>query len=117
MDEYLAKGKRGEVFLRDEKGKKVLVKIKNPKSDVDTIANEARFNELLNKKGIGPQFLSYDKDELVREYVVGEEFRKWAPSAEKEAVRHVLLTNDAGPPHPWLGDLARQRRPDRGALG
>ncbi len=94
MDEFLAKGKRGEVFLREERGKKVLVKVKNPKSDVDTIANEAKYNTLLNTKGIGPAFISYDKGkgELVREYVEGLEFRKWLLDAEKEAARHVLLT-------------------------
>ncbi len=92
MDEYFAKGKRGEVFLRREGGKTVLVKRRNPQSAVDTIANEARFNQLLNTQGIGPAFISFENGELVREYVEGLELRKWLPSAERAAVRRVLLT-------------------------
>jgi len=92
MDEYFAKGKRGEICLRREDGQTVLVKRKNPRSTVDTIANEARYNKLLNKHGIGPRFLRYDaeRNELIREYVEGEEFRTWLPTAGKKAVRHVL---------------------------
>lgn len=94
MDEYLAKGKRGEVFLRERGGKKVVVKKRNPDSDVDTIGNEARFTALCNGYGIGPAFISYDaeKGELVREYVRGTELRHWLPTAQKEGIRHVLLT-------------------------
>jgi predicted Ser/Thr protein kinase len=93
MDEYLAKGKRGHVFLRELAGKKVLVKRKNPASAVDTISQEARFTKKLNEHGIGPRFISYDKEkgELVREYVEGEELRKWFPAAEKKAVRELFL--------------------------
>ncbi len=90
---FFAKGKRGLVFLREEAGRTLLVKRKNPAAAVDTIANEARFTALLNAERIGPRFISYDaeKGELVREYVAGEEFRKWLPTAPKERVLPILM--------------------------
>jgi predicted Ser/Thr protein kinase len=91
---FLAKGKRGHAFLREERGTTVLVKRKNPKSAVDTLANEAHFTNLLNTVGVGPAFISYDKErgELVREYVKGEELRRWLPSAGREAVEALLVS-------------------------
>jgi len=91
---FLAKGKRGHVFLRDVDGRTVLVKRKNPRSAVDTLANEARFTALLNGVGVGPAFISYDKaaGELVRAYVDGQEFRKWLPSAARAQVKAILLS-------------------------
>ena len=64
--EPFAKGKRGEVFLRDEDGVQVLVKKHNPDSVVDTIANEAKFNKLLNEHGIGPRFIRYEDGEHIK---------------------------------------------------
>lgn len=91
---FLAKGKRGHAFLREVEGKTLLVKRKNPASVVDTIANEAYFTHFLNGVGVGPMFFSYDESvgELVRAYVDGLEFRKWLPTAERAAVKRVLLS-------------------------
>jgi predicted Ser/Thr protein kinase len=91
---FLAKGKRGHAFLREEEGTTVLVKRKNPKSAVDTLANEAHFTNFLNGVGIGPAFISYDtkRGELVREYVQGEEFRRWLPAAGREAMKALLVS-------------------------
>lgn len=93
-DTFLAKGKRGEVFLRKSDNKTLLVKRRNPKSVVDTIANEAMYNALLNKQGIGPKFISYDagSGELVREYIDGLEFRKWLPRAGRKEILAVLIS-------------------------
>jgi len=91
-DSFLAKGKRGEVFLREQRGTTVLVKRKNPTSVVDTIANEARFTAILNVEGVGPRFISYNDGELVREYVKGTELRKWLPDATKKQIIPVLVS-------------------------
>ncbi|RME31511.1 hypothetical protein D6789_02520, partial [Candidatus Woesearchaeota archaeon] len=87
---FFAKGKRGEVFLREAHGKTFLVKKHNPDSVVDTIANEAKFNKLLNAHGIGPEFIAYEQGELVREFIDGLEFRNWLPSAKRPEVIAVL---------------------------
>lgn len=91
-DEYFAKGKRGEVYLRETEKGRVLVKRRNPASIVDTLANEAYYTQLLNSAGIGPRFYSYEHGELVREFIDGEELRTWLPGATPAAVMHVLLT-------------------------
>ncbi|MBN1792799.1 methyltransferase [Candidatus Woesearchaeota archaeon] len=77
--ELYASGKRGAIYLVKEKGKSICIKEQKPGIAVDTIENEARFLKLLNKKGIGPKFISFDrkKGQLRREFVDGrgiEEF-------------------------------------------
>lgn len=88
--EFFAKGKRGEVFLREEHGETLLVKRHNPRSAVDTIANEATFNRLLNEHGIGPRFVAYENGELIREFVDGLELRNWLPTAKRAEIIDVL---------------------------
>lgn len=94
VETFLAKGKRGLTYTREQDGRTVLVKRKNPRSAVDTVANEARCTKIANTVDVGPKFLSYDaaKGELVRAYVAGEELRKWLPSAPGEATRRMLLS-------------------------
>jgi len=69
---YFAKGKRGLVFTGVYKGKKVGVKINNPKSSaIMRVENEAKFLKLLNKNGIGPKLLLHGKGFLAYEFVEG----------------------------------------------
>lgn len=89
MTEF-AHGKRGVVFVEERDGQRVLIKRRNPKSAIDTIANEAKFTKLLNERDIGPQFISYENGELVREFVDGEELRDWLPKATREEAVRVL---------------------------
>ncbi len=59
---YLDKGKRGIIYTADLKDQKVAIKIKKPESEaIQRIQNEALHLKLLNKKGIGPKFLTFDK--------------------------------------------------------
>jgi len=73
--EFLAKGHRGLLFIGNYKKKKLVIKMKNPKSEaIDRMENEVNHLKILNKKKIGPKFLFYDKkkDCFVYEYVDGE---------------------------------------------
>ncbi len=88
---FLAKGKRGRVFLTEREGTTVLIKKKNPASSVDTIAREARYTQVLNSYGIGPCFIAYEGGALIREFIDGEEFRHWLPAASPHATMTVLL--------------------------
>src|SRR3989338_1995933 len=75
--EYLAKGHRGMLFTGLKGKKKVVIKIKNPQSEaLGRMQNEAEYLKILNKKGIGPALLFYDKkdDYFVYDYVDGEFF-------------------------------------------
>lgn len=97
--EYFAKGKRGIVYVAVAGRKKYVIKCKNPASEKDgAIQNEARFNELVNKQGIGPKFFYYDsdKDFLVREFVEGKPFMKWfaeEPSVMKGGLLKMVLVD------------------------
>jgi len=90
--ELFARGKRGVIY-RDGND---CVKEKNPLSAVDTLENEAEFLKLLNKKNIGPRFISYENGRLRREFVDGEHMGKFlvAESDRKKilsVLRQVLM--------------------------
>lgn len=89
---YFAKGKRGLVYSGKYKGKRVIIKIKHPKSEaVGRIKNEAEWLKILNKKRIGPRFLFADKEYLVYEFVKGgfilDRFRKM----KKQDIKGILV--------------------------
>jgi len=76
---FFTKGKRGFIFKGKLKNKKVGIKIKNPKSEVDTIENEVTVLQELNKHNIGPKIVKFSKNYFVYEFVNGktiEEFLK-----------------------------------------
>ena len=62
-----SKGKRGLVYLAKYKGKKIIIKTKNPKSRTPgRIEIGAQFLKKLNKHGIGPRFLFFkDKSKML----------------------------------------------------
>ena len=74
---YFTKGHRGILYTGNYKKKKVVIKTNRAESKaIGRMENEANFLKILNKKGIGPKFIYYDKkkDFLVYEYVDGEFF-------------------------------------------
>jgi len=87
---YLSKGKRGFIFTGTYKSKKVSIKVKNPSSQaMIAIENEAKFLQILNKKGIGPQYVK-SEDYLMYEYIDGMLFRDWLKGATKKEIVDVL---------------------------
>ena len=92
--EYLlAKGHRGKIYLFTKKGKKYIRKVSLDSSTAQgNIENEARFNKLLNKYNIAPQFVSYDKktNSFIREYVAGENIDNYFLSHNKEQIINIL---------------------------
>ncbi|RMD58645.1 methyltransferase domain-containing protein [Candidatus Woesearchaeota archaeon] len=84
---YFASGKRGRIFVGRYSGKKVAIKLKNPKSRaVGTISNEARMLKLVNKKGIGPEYLFHSSAFLVYKFVEGELFKDVLESGSKKRI-------------------------------
>ena len=76
--EYLARGKRGEIYIFKKRNKQYIIKIKRPDSEAkDRIKNEAKFLKILNKKGIGPKYLDASKNYLVREYAKGKMIKEY----------------------------------------
>lgn len=87
---YFAKGKRSLVFTGDYKGRKVTVKIKNPKSKAKgRIKNEARTLKKMNKLGIGPKLL-LSNDFVVYEFVKGDYLKDWLPKASPKTAKQVV---------------------------
>ncbi len=88
--EFLAKGKRGFVYTGKVNGKKVLIKEHNPEAEIDTISNEAAMNKRLNGIGIGPQFIAFEHNQLIREYVEGERIEEFFAHCTGDEAKYVL---------------------------
>jgi putative serine/threonine protein kinase len=88
---YLAHGKRGIASIAQLDGKTVLVKEKNPRADVDTVAHEANMLKLVNSGGIGPRYIAHNDAILVREFADGPEINDWIAHAEQGDIRRVLI--------------------------
>ena len=90
--EFLSKGKRGIVCLREWDGRTIAVKTKNPLSTAPArIDIEAQFLNKVNKHGIGPTFYFFADGELGMEYIKGELFEEFLPRHPKQDIRAVLM--------------------------
>lgn len=88
--EFLARGKRGVIYKGRYNNKDVVVKFKNKRSGVDTIKNEIRYLELLNKYGIGPKLVYYCNEFVVIEYIKGKEILDFFKEGNKKDIIGVV---------------------------
>jgi predicted Ser/Thr protein kinase len=89
---FLARGKRGIVFLEEQDGEKICVKKPNPKSTaIYRLENEARFLQKLNAYGVGPKFISIKENELRMEFVDGERILKYFENNDKDKIKKIIL--------------------------
>jgi len=87
----LGKGKRGIVYKATSKGKPIVLKVENPASKAfERIKNEAYWLKRLNRYNIGPKFIKFEDNTLVREFVKGEEITNWLSSNSKIKIRNIL---------------------------
>jgi len=94
---YFAKGKRGYIFTGLIKGKKVAIKIENPKSEaIERINNEINFLKKLNKKSIGPKLLFYDKGFLVYKFVEGTNIGEFLETIKNKKTILKIIKNIIG---------------------
>ncbi|MCK5107772.1 MAG: hypothetical protein KAQ83_03515 [Nanoarchaeota archaeon] len=90
--EFLAKGKRGFVYVKEINGKKVVVKRENPESKaINRIGHEAKFLQEVNELGIGPKYISHTEDELVMEFIEGKVIEEFVKENDKKDVVKVLI--------------------------
>jgi len=90
--EFLAKGKRGFVYVKEINGKKVVVKKENPESKaINRIAHEAKFLQEVNKLGIGPKYISHNEKELVMEFIKGKVIEEFVNESNKKEIVNVLI--------------------------
>ncbi|MDO8480241.1 MAG: hypothetical protein Q7S65_00330 [Nanoarchaeota archaeon] len=85
-----AKGKRGIVHLARYKGETIVVKAKNPRSDVDRLFNEAEMLKKLNLHGIGPAFKFFKDGKVGMEYIKGKTFEEWMLKQRKAPILKSL---------------------------
>lgn len=70
--EFLARGKRGEVFLTKYRGKLVVIKqVRATSTALSTLELEAEWLRKVNKHQIGPKFIKLEDGKLFMEYVQG----------------------------------------------
>ncbi|MBW2990696.1 hypothetical protein KY348_03260 [Candidatus Woesearchaeota archaeon] len=82
-----AKGKRGIIYKQGN----ICIKEKNPRSAVDTLKNEAKYLQILNKKSIGPKFIKYENKKLYREFVEGIRIKEFLENEKnKKKIVSVL---------------------------
>lgn len=86
----IAKGKRGMVAAGVFRGKKIVVKEKNPASKEDTLQFEADVLRRVNALGIGPKFMFFRKGKLGMEFIDGVRIMDFLRSAEPDRCRRVL---------------------------
>lgn len=88
--EFLAKGKRGFTYTAEVHGEKVLIKEHNPDSEIDTISNEAAMNKKLNGIDVGPKFIAFENNQLIREFVEGERIEDFFEQCTSDEAKYVL---------------------------
>ncbi|MBI1972546.1 hypothetical protein HYS50_00915 [Candidatus Woesearchaeota archaeon] len=123
--EFLARGKRGEVFLTQYKGKVVVVKQARKDSGAfHRIENEAFWLKRLNYFGIGPQFIALKQGKLYMEYIKGEEIGVYlqhhslSPALAREILEQCrildqLHVNKLEMHHPVKHILLKRGKPSR----
>lgn len=86
-----AKGKRGLIYITHFRGKKVVIKQKNPSSLAEgRIKNEAKFLRLLNKYKIGPKLVKIGKNYVMYEFVEGDFILNFIEKNNKRKIIKIL---------------------------
>jgi release factor glutamine methyltransferase len=89
--QYFTKGNRGLLFLGNYKGKKVVVKSKNPMSEaISRIKIEKNWLKKLNKEGIGPKLCFGCDDYFVMEFVEGKLIHDLFDKGNKKEIKDVM---------------------------
>ncbi len=89
--QYFSKGKRSLVYTAIYKDKKVIIKIKHPKSTAKgRIQNEAKILKRINKYKIGPKVLEAHKDYILYEFIDGPFFVDWVKNQKEKEVKKAM---------------------------
>ena len=88
---YFARGHRGLLYIADYKNKKVVIKVKNPKSAaIGRIENEAKWLNKLNKHGIGPKLIFFEDDYFIYEYIDGDFIIDYIKKSNKSQIKKII---------------------------
>ena len=90
--EYLAKGKRSEVYIIKIKNKQYTVKVKKEGiSAENTVENESKFLKILNKYKIGPKFKNKGINYIIYEFVKGEFFVDYIKKSSRKNTVKIII--------------------------
>ena len=84
--EYLANGKRSDVFKGLYKNTIVAIKVFKTEDAIYRAKKEASFLKKLNKKNIGPKLLINKDKYIVYKFIDGITFIKWVETASKKNI-------------------------------
>lgn len=91
MEEFLAKGKRSNVYATIFDKKKAVVKRIRPGSEaIGAITDEVLWLRRLNKHKIGPKLFYNDDEKVIIEFVNGKRILDYLTSAPKQKTLSVL---------------------------
>jgi len=91
IKKLFAKGRRGLIYINYFKGKKVIIKEKNPSSLAEgRIKNEGDFLKKLNKYKIGPKLVRTGKNYVMYEFVKGDFILDFIEKKNKARIMKIL---------------------------
>lgn len=92
--QFLARGKRSEVFKGDFKKRKIAIKVFKTTDAKIRAKKEAEFLNILNKEKIGPQLLKHKNNYITYKLIDGPTFVAWLKTANKmlalKAIKEIL---------------------------
>lgn len=89
--EFLAKGKRSEVYKALYKKEKVAIKLFKTTDSKIRVKKEAYFISLLNKKDIGPKFIFQKDNYIVYKLIEGPRFIDWLEQKNNREIIQMIL--------------------------
>ena len=89
--EFLAKGKRSEVYKAFYKKKEVAIKVFKTTDPKIRAKKEAYFISLLNKKNIGPKLIFQKDNYIIYKLIEGPRFVDWLEQRNKKEIIQMIL--------------------------
>jgi HemK-related putative methylase len=81
---HIIKGHRGIVEIKGN------IVIKRPLTEYYNAVNEARFLKILNRYGIGPRYITHNKNSLTIEYIKGEKILDYMKNSTKGQIIQII---------------------------
>ena len=88
--EFLAKGKRSNVYRGEYKRTKVAIKIFKTKDSKERAKKEANFITILNKNNIGPKLIFQKDNYIVYKLIEGSKFIDWINENNKKIILKII---------------------------
>lgn len=89
--ELFAKGWRGNIYVSELNGKRVIIKVAKVPELSRNILKEAQILKIVNEEGIGPKLIMYGYDFLVEEFIEGITFDRVIDSDKFPIEQKIFL--------------------------